>query len=1006
MASTHQASNAKRLVQKTIKAHKRRGYADGGTPDLPDVGPPAIGDGGQFSAGTALGNKAADVGSNLAYGMMKDTATLVPRFMDSVQEANEHTFGPGPSTMTTDEAPWKDRSPALAAQTAMTLAGTALPAAEEGAAGIFGGKLMRTADTSARFKAIRMEKRGEDLSDIYYQTGLSKGADGQWRQEINDRAAKLKLLGFDDAGTNMVDGKSRGLYSPKPQPQPLSDAFHHPEAYEAYPGLGSATLNPMPEAWKDKGYLGAQLGNKIYLADGLTSDQARSVLLHEMQHWVQDTENFARGDSAGVHLPEGFAEHTANFKQAQAATEREIADQVGTNDYGVETMKNILKKQLHGTDFAEPLGPGHAKVFNDILDNNPEVRRKLTTIVEGEKLIDDTEQDAFSKYNRAMGEVESRNVEKRHNLTPEQRRETMPESTESVPRFLQRDTTPRKAGGGGLSFDDLPMAQPGAAAPGTGAAPAPAGGGLSFDDLPMAAPAAEPTHGTHLGELGKGIARGAEDFGGALGESVMGPWGSKHTLANLAASLGFGERPAPEKTYGEQLAEKTGMQADPKADTAGKFLGSIGEAVGNPSSYFGPGGWLSKGVMATLSGIGSEWAGEQAEGTGLEGPARIIGGMAAGPLAARVLKPNLAPAQQTLADRGVTQMTPGQLSGGIWKDLEDKLTSVPILGHFIQNARGRSIESFNRSVANQALEPIGEELNPRTAVGHDTISEVHDKISNAYGNVVPYLQLRPDAQWFGDLRNIYDRNVQMLPQDQIRQYQHIIDERLGRPAPLDGEKVKTIESELNHLAGKYSKSADGAQQLLGEALQNTVVALRQNMERMNPAHAAELGRINTAYAMYARMAEAAGNRRTSEGVFTPSDLLAGIKKQDRSVRKGSFARGDNLMQDFAEAGQRVLPSRVPDSGTTGRALASLATGSGLGYLNPKILAGTVAAGAATYNPLTMNLLNRYTRATPQSAGRIARGRANYSNVGRGVGTLRPLMQGQPYGDDNQNPYAP
>src|SRR5882757_121108 len=38
---------------------------------LPDVGAPVIGDGGQFSAGTAFGNKAADIASKIAYGAIK-----------------------------------------------------------------------------------------------------------------------------------------------------------------------------------------------------------------------------------------------------------------------------------------------------------------------------------------------------------------------------------------------------------------------------------------------------------------------------------------------------------------------------------------------------------------------------------------------------------------------------------------------------------------------------------------------------------------------------------------------------------------------------------------------------------------------------------------------------------------------------------------------------------------------------------------------------------------------
>jgi hypothetical protein len=75
-------------------------------PPLPDVGEALIGDGGQFSRGTAWGNKAADIGSRLAYGAMKGFVTLLQRAIDASRESFEHTFGPGPATMSDSDAPW------------------------------------------------------------------------------------------------------------------------------------------------------------------------------------------------------------------------------------------------------------------------------------------------------------------------------------------------------------------------------------------------------------------------------------------------------------------------------------------------------------------------------------------------------------------------------------------------------------------------------------------------------------------------------------------------------------------------------------------------------------------------------------------------------------------------------------------------------------------------------------------------------------------------------------
>lgn len=59
--------------------------------------------------------------------------------------------------------------------------------------------------------------------------------------------------------------------------------------------------------------------------------------------------------------------------------------------------------------------------------------------------------------------------------------------------------------------------------------------------------------------------------------------------------------------------------------TAGKFGATVGEFVGNPLSYIGPGGMASKAVGAVTGALGSEAAGQLTEGTALEGPARLAG---------------------------------------------------------------------------------------------------------------------------------------------------------------------------------------------------------------------------------------------------------------------------------------------------------------------------------------------------------------------------------------------
>lgn len=132
-----------------------------------------------------------------------------------------------------------------------------------------------------------------------------------------------------------------------------------------------------------------------------------------------------------------------------------------------------------------------------------------------------------------------------------------------------------------------------------------------------------------LKEGGKGLLRGAASFAGDIGEAVMGPFGPSHTAANLAADITGGERKAPDPTYGEQISHAAGIEASPQT-TAGHYASSVGEVLGNPASYLGPGSAALKIGAGAASGLASEAAGELTEGYGIEPYARLAGSVVGG----------------------------------------------------------------------------------------------------------------------------------------------------------------------------------------------------------------------------------------------------------------------------------------------------------------------------------------------------------------------------------------
>lgn len=490
---------------------------------------------------------------------------------------------------------------------------------------------------------------------------------------------------------------------------------------------------------------------------------------------------------------------------------------------------------------------------------------------------------------------------------------------------------------------------------------------LSDDEMVASAPAREqPLSWSDVpGKAMSNLLPSAKNFASNMAQPFIHPLDTMGSIADLAGGAL------------QKAGVISGTEGIPTADAVGKFFADRYGGVENLKHTLAND---PVGAAADLSAIltGGETALARVPGVvGKVGEVAGTAGRAANPLAVAgnvvkgagsLIGRESLPERQALADAGV-MMTPGQMKGGVGKSIEDAATSVPILGDFINAGRRNSVESFNQAVMNQALEPIGESLSRGNKAGHDAVAEVATKLGDAYDNLLPNLTYIPDIQYANDIRRVLSRDVSILPAPIADQFRSIYSNRIGPPAPMDGKMFKSVESELTAIANQYRSSADGAQRGLATAVDNTVNAMRRNLERSNPANAAELGKINSGWAMYSRIRDAASRRATIGGVFMPSDLLNAIRRGDKSAGKGSFARGDALMQDFAEAGQKVLPSTLPDSGTPKRLAAMGAAGAGSYLLHSPHIVAAGAAAAAPYTGPGMAILNRL--AAPRTTGRSA-----------------------------------
>lgn len=429
----------------------------------------------------------------------------------------------------------------------------------------------------------------------------------------------------------------------------------------------------------------------------------------------------------------------------------------------------------------------------------------------------------------------------------------------------------------------------------------------------------------------------------------------------------------------------------PKFDT-GRIAGNI--AATAPLSMAMPG--------AGAVGLGARMASGAASGAasgllepvdneahpdfwGEKGKQAAVGGLLGGAApaaigaAARVVKPNTKPAVTSLLDAGVTP-TPGQIMGGSANRLEEAATSIPLVGDAIKGARTRAVEQFNRASIDKALAPIGERLGKDTAMGHDAIAEAAEKISNSYNKLVPQLTVGVDQKFGASVSNLQNL-AQNMPKDRAAQFDSILKrEVLGKfseAGVMSGETFKEVESELTRQISRYKNSSVGDERLLGDALMETRNHLRQLLFRSNPDRAADLTAANSAYANLMRVQGAAAYLGAQGGVFSPAHLLSAVKAGDKSQGKRTFAKGDALLQDFAESGKDVLGSKVPDSGTPFRSLTNIAALSGLGIghsvdpMSAALVTGAGAGAAAAYSSPGQKILAALLAKRPDLAGPIA-----------------------------------
>lgn len=336
----------------------------------------------------------------------------------------------------------------------------------------------------------------------------------------------------------------------------------------------------------------------------------------------------------------------------------------------------------------------------------------------------------------------------------------------------------------------------------------------------------------------------------------------------------------------------------------------------------------------------------------------------------RVISPNASrnPKLQMLRKEGV-KPTVGQTLGGAWNSVEEKATSIPIVGDMISRQRRAALTQFNNAAINRAGAPIGARVK---GAGVDAVAEIGDMASAAQENAKNMIgAFQIDDQASATLskiesmaRGIPDKHARSSVTKAI----NLVKTQASERGVMTPDSYKEVVSNIGKDAAYLSGSSNGYQRKAGDALTEIVETLKAAGLRQNPAASKAMSNADQAWANLVRVEGASKAAANNGGVFTPAQLMAAVRQADTSVRDRATARGTALMQDLADAGQSVIGNKVPNSFTTDRFLVgagALGTGAGFGLGAPT--AAGLLGGAGLYTDPVQRLLSGAVSVRPQSA---------------------------------------
>jgi hypothetical protein len=307
-----------------------------------------------------------------------------------------------------------------------------------GASHIFSGPTSKTWDKAAAAKAEQMLADGADPRAVWRETGTFRSPDGMLRQEIDDSTSGIQL-GYVDAPR--MDSALLKKYASENKQQRVGDVLRHPDLQASYPDL--PYIHTVPGNVETRGTLAsydpqANFGaGRISLGD-VAGWQARSPMLHELQHAVQQREGFAKGGNPELFNQAKDAELARDalwWARELRETRKSMpqADTIAVENKLIQQYQELGALDMLPSRDARDLARQPSVMFADKFPGDSTVKdlEEIVRVYGLDKAV--TPRSPQHMYRLLAGEAEARAVQKRMDLTPQFRRSLFPLDSYDAP---------------------------------------------------------------------------------------------------------------------------------------------------------------------------------------------------------------------------------------------------------------------------------------------------------------------------------------------------------------------------------------------------------------------------------------------------------------------------------------------------------------------------------------------------------------------------------------------